>query len=110
MHRQPCYLVGDLPSATLTEKGCAGIEKASEEIEDAGAIQPFPGERVHRDCRRNYCKPDQIAKSSCIKQGMIGEAASERPALRSDDDKLSFKSNCFFFVVSRLWLETKKRF
>ena len=26
---------------------------------------------------------------------MIGEAAFERPALRSDDDKFSFKSKCF---------------
>ena len=30
---------------------------------------------------------------------MIGEAAFERPALRSDDDKFSFKSNCFFFLL-----------
>ena len=60
--RQPCYLVGDLPSATLTEKGCASIKKASEEREDADAIQHFPGERVHRDRRRNYCKPDQMQK------------------------------------------------
>ena len=28
---------------------------------------------------------------------MIGEAAFERPALISDDDKFSFKSNFFFF-------------
>ena len=40
---------------------------------------------------------------------MIGEAAFERPALRSDDDKFSFKSN-FFFVVSRLWLEAREFF
>ena len=46
IYRQTCYLVGDLPSATLTEKGCASIKKASEEREDADAIQPFPG-----DCR-----------------------------------------------------------
>ena len=108
VYRQPCYLVGDLPSATLAEKGCASIKNTSEEREDADAIQPFPEERVHRDCRRNYCKPDQIAKISRIKQGMIGEAAFERPALRSDDDKFSFKSN-FFFVVSWLWLETRKK-
>ena len=29
---------------SLTEKGCASIKKASEEREDADAIQPFPGE------------------------------------------------------------------
>ena len=40
---------------------------------------------------------------------MIGEAAFERPALTSDDDKFSFKSNCFFFVVSRPWLETREK-
>ena len=78
------------------------------ERENAEAIQPFPGERVHWDCQRNYCKPDQIEKSSGIKQGMVGEAAFERPALRSDDDKFSIKSNCVFFVVSRLWLETRE--
>ena len=81
---------------TLTEKGCASVKKASGEREDADAIQPLPGERVHRDCGRNYCKPDQIAKRSRIKQGMMVEAAFERPALRSDDDKFRFKSNCFF--------------
>ncbi len=31
-------------------------------MEDADAIQPFPGESVHRDSRRNYCKLDQIEK------------------------------------------------
>ena len=40
---------------------------------------------------------------------MIGEAAFERPALRSDDDKFSFKSDCVFFVVSQLWLETREK-
>ena len=45
---------------------------------------------------------DQIANSSRIKQGMIGEAGSERPALRSD-------LALFFFVVSRLWLETREK-
>ncbi len=95
VHNQPCYLVGDLPCATLTDKGCASINKAIEEREDANAIQPSPRERIHQDCRRNYCKPDQVAKSLRIKQG-IGETAFKRPALRSDDDKFSFKSNCFF--------------
>ena len=47
-------------------------------------------------CQRNYCKPDQIAKSSRIKQGMIGEAAFERPALRSDDDNLALNQTFFF--------------
>ena len=40
VHNQPCYLVGDLPCATLTDKGCASIKKAIEEREDANAIQP----------------------------------------------------------------------
>ena len=48
VHNQPCYLVGDLPCATLTDKGCASIKKAIEEREDANAIQPSPGERVTR--------------------------------------------------------------
>ena len=104
-YRQTCFLVGDLPSATLTEKGCASIKKASEEREDADAIQPFPG-----DCRRNYCKPDQIAKKLRIKQGMIGEAAFERPALRSDDDKFSFKSDSFFLWSASYGWKQEKRF
>ncbi len=88
------YLVGDLPCATLTDKRCASIKKAIEEREDANAIHPS-GERVHQDWRRNYCKPDQVVKSLRIKHG-IGETAFKRPALRSGDDKFSFKSNCFF--------------
>ena len=39
---------------------------------------------------------------------MIGEAAFERPALRSDDDKFSFKSNFFLWSAGYGWKQEKR--
>ena len=40
---------------------------------------------------------------------MIGETAFERPALKSDDDKFSFKSNCFFFFSQPAMAGNKRK-
>ena len=52
--------IGTSSKAVLGEKGCMSINKASEERGDT--IYCTPGEQVHQECRRKYCKPEQIAK------------------------------------------------
>ena len=46
--------------AVLGEKGCMSINKASEER--GYTIYCTPGEQVYQECRRKYCKPEQIVK------------------------------------------------
>ena len=54
--------IGASSKAVLGEKGCMSINKASEERGDT--IYCTPGEQVHQECRRKYCKPEQIVRSS----------------------------------------------
>jgi len=86
-----------LPAATLSEKGCATINRASEERADT--INAVPGQQVHQDCRRKYCNPQQIARD--IKQGQqeIKPSTSESTGghtLRSTEKQFNFKTDCFF--------------
>ena len=46
---------GDHSASTLYPKGSLAINEASHTV---------PGEKVHKDCRRKYCNPDQIAKDT----------------------------------------------
>ena len=88
-------ILGESPSSTLTEKGCAGIKKASEVRKND--IKPLPGQKVHQDCRRKYCNPQQIARN--IKQGTTDEAAASffcgQPAMVGN------KRKCFDVVSVR---------
>ena len=56
------------------------------------SIHTVPGEKVHKDCRRKYCKPDQIAKDT--KQE--ASTSSDRHVLRSSEEGFSFATDCFF--------------
>ena len=60
---------GTLPKATLTEKGSESINKASKERKDT--IFCLPGQKVHQECCRKYCKPDQIAKALRTKEQQV---------------------------------------
>ena len=65
MEEQVCAickkLIGELPKATLGEKGSATINQASKVRNEA--IDFTAGQQVHQECRRLYCSPTQIAKS-----------------------------------------------
>ena len=52
--------IEEAPAATLTEKGCRGINKASETRNDN--IRYVPGQKVHDKCRRKYCHPTEVSK------------------------------------------------
>ena len=83
------------PGATLTEKGCSTINRASEARIDT--VNAIPGQQVHKECRRKYCNPQQIAIT--VKRGKEGvqhAADTGRPALRSAEKQFNFSTDCFF--------------
>ena len=52
--------IGTSLKAVLGEKGSISINKASEERGDS--IHCTPGKQIHQECRKKYCKPDQVSK------------------------------------------------
>ena len=58
--------IGALSKVTLGDNGCASINKSSEERRDT--VHYVPVQLVHQECHRQYCKPDQIAKSLRVKE------------------------------------------
>jgi len=89
-----CKQDGGGPSAsTLTEKGCSAINQASSARKDS--IHTVPGERVHKDCRRIYCNPHQIAKDT-RKEESKASTSSDRHVLRSSEEGFSFNTDCLF--------------
>lgn len=89
-----CKQDGGGPSAsTLTEKGCSAINQASSARKDS--IHTVPGERVHKDCRRIYCNPHQIAKDT-MKEESKASTSSDRHVLRSSEEGFSFNTDCLF--------------
>ncbi len=74
----------DSSASTLGEKGSLAINQARK-----GSIHTVPGEKVHQDCRRNYCKPDQIAKDIKHEQSKLS-TSSDRLVLRSSEEGVFF--------------------
>ena len=66
--------------STLREKGSSAINHASSIRKDS--IHTVPGEKVHKDCRRKYCNPHQIAKDT-KKEESRPSTGGHRHALRS---------------------------
>ncbi len=59
------------------------------------SIHTVRGEKVHQDCRRNYCKPDQIAKDTKHEQPKPS-TSSDGLVLRSSEEGFSFATDGFF--------------
>ena len=58
-----------------------------------------PGQLVHQECRRQYCKPDQIAKTLRVKEEQPGTATATNTGkhmLRSTQREFNFGTDCFF--------------
>ncbi len=85
----------DSSVSTLGEKGSLAINQASKLRKNC--IHTLPGEKVHQDqdCRRNYCKPDQIAKDTKQEQSKPS-TSSDRLVLRSSEEGFYFATDCFF--------------
>ena len=58
--------IGTLPKATLEEKGSASINKASEERNET--VHCVPGQLVHHECHRKYCKPSQTSQTIKLRE------------------------------------------
>ena len=85
---------GTLPKATLTEKGSGSINKASKERKDT--VFCSHGQKVHQECRRKYCKPDQIAKALRSKEQQVIPMNAEKQVLRSAKKEFNFSTKCFY--------------
>lgn len=81
-------------SSTLGVKGSATINQVSSTRKDE--IHTAPGEKVHKDCRKTYCNPHQVAKDTREENSQDPCASGERYALRSSEEVFSFKTDCFF--------------
>ena len=54
-------LNGEGDVVTLKEKGSEGINRASTEWFDS--FTTVPGQQVHQNCRREYCRPSSIKRA-----------------------------------------------
>ena len=54
-----------------------------------------PRQKVHQDCRRKYCNPQQIAKCTAPAKSAC-DSAIEQYRLQSTEDQFHFKTDCFF--------------
>ena len=74
---------------TLREKGSTGI---SEKHNDT--IKTVPGQKVHQECRREYCHPNKIAQS--LNNNEHGILSPHQNVLRSAEVAFSFSTCCLF--------------
>ena len=88
-----CKQDGEGPYSTLREKGCSTINQAS--IARKDNIHTVPGERVHKECRRIYCNPHQIAKDSRKEESNVS-TTSDTHVLRSSEEQFAYKTHCLF--------------
>ncbi len=77
---------GTSPTATLGEKGSLSTNKASQSRGDS--IHSKSGQKVHQDCRRKYCNPQQVAKQ-------LGHNI-QKSGLRSSEGQFTWSTDCFF--------------
>ncbi len=82
-------------SVTLTEKGCRGINRASEARKDR--VSCVPGQQVHQECRRKCCHPREVAKALNKVEQHCSTSATEGLVLRSAEKRqFQFNTDCFF--------------
>ena len=78
---------------SLTEKGSNGINRASKEREDQVEVEA--GDQVHKDCRREFCRPSNIEKEK-RKRSHEGLGHTHRPARQSGSQQFDFKTHCLY--------------
>ena len=98
-------LNGEGDVVTLREKGSEGINRASAERFDS--ITTVPGQQVHQNCRREYCRPSSIKQA---KKSVSEETTSSRRWLtRKAEQCFSFKTDCFFCGTKAVFGLNSKR-
>jgi len=72
------------------DKGCASINKASEERGDI--VHCIPGQLIHQECHRKYCKAGQI-----VREGVQAvTVTATKHMLRSAQKQFNFCTDCYF--------------
>ncbi len=101
-------------SVTLTEKGCRGINRASEARKDR--VSCVPGQQVHQECRRKYCHPREVAKALNKVEQHCSTSATEGLVLRSAEKRqFQFNTDCLTFrstakaVLQDFYQQEKKK-
>ena len=85
-------LNGEGDVVTLKEKESKGINRASTKQFDS--FTTVPGQQVHQNCRREYCRPSSIKRA---KKSVSEETTSRRRSFPSKAEQcFSFKTDCFF--------------
>lgn len=85
-------VVGEQPPTTLGVKGSDAINRASADRKDV--IQTLPGQQVHKECRKKYCNPHQIAKA--VNEKEEGPSIQCLPVLRSTEREFNYQTECLF--------------
>ena len=67
-----------------------------------------PGQKVHQECRRKYCKPDLIAKALRLKEQQVISMNAEKQVLRSAEKEFNLALTVFT-VVNQQCLEGKEK-
>lgn len=78
------------PTNVLQKKGSDRVNKAS--VQRGSKLVTTPGEIVHVECRRKYCKTQNIARDTALQQ----RQTAARCELRSKQSAFNFQEHCLF--------------
>ncbi len=96
-----CLLCGKIlddgqPTVCIGNKGLEGIRMAAEMREES--INVISGQRLHVDCRRNYCD-SRLIEQNKKRMLALDENNGESPVFKSlcsAEVKFSFREHCLF--------------
>ena len=83
---------GSKDVVAIREKGSEGINRASQERNDD--IVTVPGQKVHKKCRQEYCKPQNIERAK--EPNAASSSQKRRPSVQSVESLFSFQTDCFY--------------
>lgn len=83
---------GSKDIVAIREKGSEGINRASQERNDD--IVTVPGQKVHKKCRQEYCKRQNIERAK--EPNAASSSQNRRPSVRSVESLFSFQTDCFY--------------
>lgn len=85
--------IGTKETVTLTEKGVQGLLTAANDCGDDD-LSVCSGQKVHKDCRRNYTDPKRVSSS---RKRLIDQNTDYRHILRSAEGVFTFsEEDCLF--------------
>lgn len=93
----------DALTVKLTQKGCKGILRASEQRNTV--ISVFPGQLVHEECRKQFTNPRKLQQYKNKQQKV--QVGCKR---RSSAPSFSYKDHCLFCGVHDRYAGKKKEF